>query len=155
MVFISFSVEGEVQISRKLLGLASTIQDFTPALEKSSEDLLEIISYDVFESEGAAIDEPWAQLSPGYAKWKERKYPGNGILVRTGLMQDSFSSIVDTSSLKIWNAVEYFKYHQSKGERSSNLPRRVMLRLTENMKQMVVKNFQTMISESLQTQSLA
>ena len=32
---------------------------------------------------------PWQQLSPGYAAWKSRKYPGQPILRATGLMQDS------------------------------------------------------------------
>lgn len=31
---------------------------------------------------------PWAQLSPGYAKWKNQKYPGQPILRASGLMQE-------------------------------------------------------------------
>lgn len=31
---------------------------------------------------------PWAKLSPGYAEWKQERFPGQPILRQTGLMQD-------------------------------------------------------------------
>ena len=36
---------------------------------------------DVFASQGRG---GWAQLSPAYARWKEKHYPGKGILELTG-----------------------------------------------------------------------
>ena len=36
---------------------------------------------DVFASQGRG---GWAQLSPAYARWKERNFPGKGILDLTG-----------------------------------------------------------------------
>lgn len=145
---IQFSIDGQIELSRVLRGIQSSIQDFTPALSQSSEDLIEIFSYDNFESEGGTLEAPWAPLSAAYAKRKERLYPGAGILVATGLMQSSFTGLIDSTSLIIGNTAEYFKYHQSSGPRS-RLPRRIMMRLTENMKETVVKNFQTQIYESV------
>lgn len=147
-MYLRFSVEGEVQISRALLKISSAVQDLTPAFEKSGEDLTEILSYDVFETEGAAIDEHWQPLSIAYSKTKARKFPGQPILVASGLMRDSFVPTANANSLVIRNMVEYFKYHQSRAERKSNLPRRVMMKLTENMREMVVKNVQRQLQEA-------
>lgn len=144
---INFSIQGEMQISRTFMGVKSAIRDWTPALSKSAEDLIEIFSYDVFETEGQALGDPWLPLSPAYALRKERLYPGKGILDASGTMRDSFTQVIDTTSLIIGNAATYFKYHQSNAPRKSNLPRRMMLYLTENMREMVVKNFQIQLQE--------
>jgi phage gpG-like protein len=143
---LQFVIDGQVQLSRVLLGISSTILDWTPAFAQSAEDLIEVFSYDVFESEGEAIDEVWAPLSPKYAIRKEKTYPGTGLLEATGLMRESFWSLVDPTSLTIGNAAEYFKYHQSTAPRMK-IPRRAMLKLTENMREQIVKNFQTQLLE--------
>lgn len=36
-----------------------------------------------YTSEGATTGSVWARLSPGYARWKAKAYPGRKILVRT------------------------------------------------------------------------
>ena len=145
---LRFSIQGDVQLSRNLTKVVATVQEMTPAFEKSAEDLIRIISYDVFETEGQAIDEAWAPLSKAYAYRKAKMYPGKGILEATGTMRQSFQSQVDSTSLVIWNAMEYFKYHQSNQAREK-IPRRAMLKLTENMREMVVKNFQTYFLEQI------
>lgn len=145
---ITFALEGQLQLSRVLLGISQTARDWTPAFEKSGEDLIEFFSYDVFESEGQAIAEPWQPLSAQYQKAKERRYPDKGILEATGTMRQSFMSRSDATSLTIWNAAEYFKYHQSNAPRD-RLPRRIMMKLSEDLKQMVVKNFHTYFRESI------
>lgn len=33
--------------------------------------------------------QPWARLTPNYAKWKSRAFPGQPILRRTGIMLDA------------------------------------------------------------------
>lgn len=108
--------------------------------------MIRFFSYDVFESEGEAIDESWEPLAKAYAFRKEKLFPGKGILDASGLMRESFMSQADSTSLRIWNAAEYFKYHQSSAPRT-RLPRRVMMKLTENLREMVVKNFQTQFKE--------
>lgn len=144
---LQFTIDGQLQLSRVLLGLSVAVKDWTPAFEKSGEDLTRFFSYDVFESEGEAIDENWSPLSKAYALRKEKLYPGKTILDASGLMRDSFLSQADSTSLKIWNAAEYFKYHQSSAPRTK-MPRRVMMRLTEDLREVVVKNFQTQFQEA-------
>jgi hypothetical protein len=143
------SVQGEVQLSRRLMIASDAVKDWTPAFEKSAEDLLEIIQYDVFETEGEAINERWQPLSPKYEKAKAKRYPDAGVLQATSTMRQSFMSRADSTSLTIWNAVEYFKYHQSNQQRRSSLPRRAMLKLTQAMREMVVKNFQVVFLENI------
>lgn len=147
-MIIRFSIQGEIQLSRVIATISATVKDMTPAFEKSGEDLLRIFSYDVFETEGQAVDETWSPLSKAYAKRKERQFPGKGILEATGKMRQSFMAKADDTSLTLWNAMEYFKYHQSNQPRTV-IPRRVMLKLTENMREMVVKNMQVYLAEQV------
>jgi len=58
-------------------------------------------------------------------------------------MKRSFRAKATSMQGEIWNATTYFKYHQSNKPRSSNLPRRVMMKLGEQQKQLVVKVFHT------------
>lgn len=127
---------------------SDAVKDWTPAFAKSGEDLIEVFSYDVFETEGAAIGEDWAPLSPQYAKYKEKRYPDQGVLQASGVMRQSFMQMYDSTMLRIWNAAAYFKYHQSNQPRTK-IPRRAMMKLTQAMKEMVVKNFQILFLEKV------
>lgn len=137
---IQFAIEGELQLSRRLTDIAGAVQDWGPAFEQSVTDLKETFSNAVFETEGRKIDEAWSPLSRAYALRKEKLYPGKGILERTGVMRQAFASSFNATSATIWNTAAYFKYHQSNQPRHV-LPRRVMMKLTENLKEMVVENF--------------
>ena len=145
---IQIAIEGVTQLSRRLNNIAESSRDWTPALKQSAEDLISTFSGPVFETEGAEIDEHWSPLKKAYAKRKEAKYPGAGILEATGNMRYNFKSKVDATSAKIWNAMTYFKYHQSKEPRTK-LPRRVIMKLTNNLKEVVVKNFQSYFIETV------
>lgn len=145
---LRFNIDGQTQLSKVLLGIEGVVRDWTPALSTSAADIIDFIQNDVFNSEGEAIGDPWQPLSPGYAKQKERKYPGMPILQATGHMRESFGATIDASSLTVWNSATYFKYHQSRLPRKK-IPRRVMMYLTDNLKQTIVKNFQTQFLEAV------
>ena len=143
---ISWTIEGEKQLSRTLQGLSTSVKDFRKPLTQSANRLISVFSRDVFDSEGGAIAEKWARLSPHTVAQKARLgYGSKGILERTGKMRRSFDSVVESTQAVIGNTAEYFKYHQSNQARSGRLPRRVMMKLAENQKQMVVKFFQDYI----------
>jgi phage gpG-like protein len=62
----------------------------------------------------------WAALSPGYAAWKAKRYPGAKILERTGalrasLVGDGNGSVVVTlpNAVFIGSNVPYAQYHQT------------------------------------------
>ena len=145
--YISWSIEGEQQLSRKLLLLASRVKDWTPAMEGTAEYLKGVFEGDVFETQGAAIDENWSPLSKAYAYAKAKKYPGKGILEATGAMRSGFMTLWRPDMAAVWNEVAYFKYHQSNQPRTSNLPRRVMMKLANTQREQVVRIFNTYFQE--------
>ena len=63
-------------------------------------------------------------------------------LVRKGDMQKSFKSLAKIDSATIWNSIAYAKYHQSNRPRRK-IPRRVMMKLGNDQKAMVVKIIHT------------
>ena len=138
---IQFAIEGELQLSRRLSNIAANARDWSPAFEKSVADMKELFSGPVFETEGRAVDESWSPLSRAYALQKRKKFGDAGILQASGAMRAAFATKFDATSGSIWNTASYFKYHQSRMPRTK-MPRRVMMKLTENVKQMIVKNFQ-------------
>jgi phage gpG-like protein len=85
----------------------------------------------IFQSEGQALGARWRPLSPEYAAAKDRSYPGQPILVRTGRLR---ASLVDTPSVRfrgntmeIGTNVPYSQYHQNGEGRN---PRRKHVGLT-------------------------
>lgn len=145
---IQFAIDGQLELSRRMLGISEASREWSPAFERSVEDLKGIFSGPVFETEGREVDETWSPLSRAYAARKAKKYPDKKILEATGDMRKAFASKFDSTSASIWNTAFYFKYHQSRLPRSK-MPRRVMMKLTENLKQMVVKNFQEYFRDSV------
>lgn len=141
--YISWNIEGEQQLSRNLLLVASRVKDWSPAFRETTVELRNIFSNDVFNSEGQAIQESWSPLSKAYAFKKAKKYPGKGILEATGKMRQGFTSLYRPDMAMVWNQVEYFKYHQSNKPRGSNLPRRVVMKLAESQRVVVVRIFNT------------
>ncbi len=146
---LSFAIDGDLQISRVLEALAANIQDWTPAFEQSTAGLIEIFSTEVFDSQGQIIDESWSPLSRAYALQKQKKFGDQPILVATGNMKNSFGATIDPTSLTIFNGASYFKYHQSSLPREK-IPRRVMMKLTDDMKANVVRAFQQQIMDQMQ-----
>lgn len=140
-MYISWSIEGEQQLSRKLLLIASRVKDWTPAFKESAYALKDVFSKDVFSTQGGIIQENWSPLKKAYAIQKAKKHPGKGILEATGDMRSGFMTLWRPDMAQVWNKVEYFKYHQSKKPRSSNLPRRVMMKLGDRQRVEVVKIF--------------
>lgn len=147
MVFaLTWSIEGEKQLSRNLLLLADRVKDWTPAFKDASEYLKDVFSGSVFDTEGASVDEHWSPLSKAYALKKAQKYPGKGILEATGNMRAGFMTLWRPDMAQVWNRVEYFKYHQSNAPRHV-LPRRVMMKIANAQKEEVVRIFNTHFQE--------
>jgi len=142
MLELRWSIEGREDLVRRLRGISDKLQDWRPAFEETAHDLKEIFANDVFDTEGRAIGQPWAPLSPAYAAYKAQKYPGKGILEASGKMRKSFQTLVKPDMAAIWNTAAYFKYHQSNQPRF-HLPRRAMMALAEQQKQLIVKIFHT------------
>lgn len=142
-IALSWDIEGTKELSRVLRGIGDGIKDWTPAFKEASEELAKTFANEVFRTKGAIIGEKWAPLKPSYLAAKRAAgYPADP-LIRTGEMQRNFKTLFKPDYGQVWNATQYFQYHQSDKPRQSNLPRRVMMKLGENQKQLVVKIFHT------------
>lgn len=139
---VQWSIEGEQQLSRSLRGLSSKVKDFREPFGRAAKNLKNTFERDVFSTRGGVIRERWARLSPYTVAQKARSGYPEAPLIRTGKMKRSFRSIVSTNQAIIYNDVNYFKYHQSNRPRRK-LPRRVMMKLADQQKEMIVKEFQS------------
>jgi phage gpG-like protein len=54
---------------------------------------------------------PWDRLTPKYASWKSKNFPGQPILRATGLMQD-VAYIYTRGNVFMVKSTHYGKYHQ-------------------------------------------
>lgn len=138
---LEWSIDGDKQLSRVLLGLGSKMDDLSYPFRQSADYLKGVFSRDVFDTQGGAIGERWQRLSPYTVAQKARRgYPLTP-LVGTGRMQNSFQTVVSSSQAVIYNTSEYFKYHQSKLPRTK-LPRRIVMKLADQQKETIVRYFQ-------------
>lgn len=146
---LQWSIEGDTQLSRRLIGLQGSLTDYHRPFGEAASYLKATFSRDVFDTQGAAIGERWTRLSPYTVAQKARKgYPATP-LIGTGSMRNNFQTIVSSDQAVVYNTAAYFKYHQSKAARSSNLPRRVMMKLADRQKEQIVKYFQEHIQAAL------
>lgn len=141
---LSWTIEGTTELSRKLVGIQTRLTDFSKPLKKISDSLVKSFSGEVFDTEGGSIGVKWAPLTLGTIMEKDSQGYTGGTLERTGAMRRGFRGVVTSDQAVIGNDMDYFKYHQSNKPRH-RLPRRVMMKLNENMKQMIVKAFQAYI----------
>ncbi len=145
---LSWQIEGEQQLLRNLRGIRESMGDWRPAFRKVARELKDTFANDVFQTEGGAVDESWSPLSPKYLAQKRAQGFSGGTLIKTGKMKKAFKSMFDPNSATLWNAAQYFKYHQSNKPRNK-LPRRVMIKLGNDQKVLVVRIFNTHFQKKL------
>jgi len=128
---LQWKIEGETQLARRLNGIGNRVKDFRSEFKKSTNFLKDFFGGEVFDTKGRAIGEPW----------KPRKVPKPWpLLQKTGRMKRGFRAKASKMSGEVYNAVDYFKYHQSRQPRYK-LPRRIMMKLTNQLKDRIVKFF--------------
>jgi len=142
-----FEVEGEVQIDRTLARFADNVGDAS-ALWDALANRFARIEARQFKSEGAYGSGGWQALSPAYAAWKARAYPGKPILERTGDLKDSLTrrplgiEVLTPQSMTVGSGIDYGRYHQSGGP---NLPQRRPVELPESERRTWVRLIQRFI----------
>jgi phage gpG-like protein len=137
---LKYSIEGEVQLARRLKNLSGRVKDFKPEFRKSTNFLKDFFGGQVFDTKGRAIGEPW----------KKRKVPRPWpLLQKSGRMRRGFKTRAKRLSGEVYNAVDYFKYHQSKAPRR-RLPRRIMMKLTSQLNNKIVGFFHTGVYKRVQ-----
>ena len=138
---ISWQIEGEQQLLRKLQIAQDKVKDWKPAFRQVASVLKKTFSNNVYDTRGRAVDENWPKLSPQYLAQKRKDgYPSQP-LVRTGKMKKSFKTLFKSDLAAVWNTAAYFKYHQSNKSRRK-IPRRVMMKLANQQRETIQKIFQ-------------
>ncbi len=142
---LTLEVFGERQIDRTLAGITERGQDLRPAFEDITEQFLEAERRQ-FATQGIFGSGGWRALSPPYAAWKARHYPGKTILRRDddlwrSLTQGPAVKVIEPDRLILGSDVEYGKYHQAGGG-PGGLPRRRPVELPESTRRAMVKTLQ-------------
>jgi phage gpG-like protein len=137
---LTFSIEGDKQVSRRLMIVADGVTDFTQPLHSIGGELNKTFQLN-FDAEGGLFG-GWPERVPQYKNGQRvDTWP---ILQKTGRMRQGFQQNVGKVTLVIFNPVEYFKYHQSNKPRR-RLPRRVMMKIDNERADYIVKAFQAYI----------
>lgn len=141
-----FEVAGEVQIARLFSRFADGVEDISDPLEEIADDFFEV-EQRLFDSEGGTGGHgAWAPLSPAYARWKAKAFPGRKILVAENRMKQSLTTMTGDSvreieqlELKVGTRIRSkrgFPYpvaHQAP-QAGSSLPRRRPIDIAEGDK---------------------
>jgi len=133
---VRFTVMGDEVLARGLSRFGDSIKDFRPAWDKIHLDFV-TIEAEQFDSQGTRGGAVWPPLSPSYAAWKEKWFPGQPILQLTGVMYGQFAigpgMMVEMEPLflRMAPSTPYAKYHQTG---TSKMPARKPVVLTEQDK---------------------
>lgn len=139
LVRIRFEIANEVQFSRAFeTGVAKFLHLEIP-FGTMADDFFQSMS-NVFAAEGAFEERgKWAALSPAYAKWKARHFPGRKILELNGRLKNSLimkggpDNVLEITpdTLTVGTRVPYAIYHQTG---TPKMPQRKIIELTSAQK---------------------
>lgn len=123
LVRLRFELEGFEPVMVGLTGAVTKARDFRPFWRTLVAPWFFGLVQEQFASEGAAVG-GWAQLSPRYAAWKAKRYPGKTILRRTDRLMTSLTwtgaslatsegiAIMTPDSATFGTSVFYGRFHQ-------------------------------------------
>lgn len=147
MLKATITVKGVENASGKLSALQKELQSFSKELRASGEFLVEFYGTVPFATEGQIYGERWAPLSPKYAAWKLKHFPGRGILERTGFMKSSFEFQSSDTVLKVKNTARYAQFHQE----GRGVPQRVIIKMTDRLQLKIVEIMADGISKRIRS----
>lgn len=148
---LDFDFYGDTQLSRTLARVTEDLSDLTPAWEEMADSLL-AAEQAQFSTEGGYASGGWSPLSPRYAAWKAKHYPGQPIMVATGDLRADLTSrpfgieSIEPHQMAIGSDNEVGGYHQ-RGD--GNNPQRRVVELTESTRAEWVKIAQRHVFGSL------
>lgn len=149
---LTLEVKGDKEIKQMLTGLGLDVKDLKGAMTDVGDHAKKYFGGQVFASRGGVLGQNWPRLSPAYAAQKAKRYPGRPVLVRTGVMQRSFTSKPSNMSVTISNDAPWFKYHQSSAARTK-IPRRVMIGVYNGMQSDVTNIIARALTKKIQART--
>lgn len=127
----------------RLREMAARARDVSPAMRDWGQRDVRDAFEEQFSSEGVRLTgKAWEPLSPRYAAWKNKHFPGQPILRRTGEMEDLLVGVpmnierVTRNSGEFGASSRILGYHQRgthNQDGSVKMPARPVVRLTEDM----------------------
>lgn len=141
---IRFAFYGDAQLERTIDRHLDAVDDARPVWEELADSFVRAERRQ-FASEGKYASGGWAPLSPKYARWKARHYPGKPILELTGDLKKSLTErplgieVILPRRMVIGSTIPYGEHHQHGG---GTLPRRRPIELTESVRRGWVKTMQ-------------
>ena len=147
---ITLDFWGDVQLSRTLADLGDRTDDLRPVWDELADRFVGLERRQ-FATEGLYGSGGWAPLSPRYAAWKARAYPGKTILRRTDALYESLTDrplgveVFEPGRMVIGSDVSYGAYHQLGGEVDGRPPQRRPVELPELERREWVKRIQRYI----------
>lgn len=137
MIQLSVTLEGEKQLSRRLMTIPSDISDFKFPLFRIGGEIR------------GAIDTNFSQRGALFGRWLPRKdNKPHPLLERTGSMRRNFKQKLGPDYIEIFNPSPYFKYHQSNQPRNK-IPRRVMMKIDDERKRFIQREFQKHVHDAI------
>lgn len=137
MIELGVTIEGEKQLSRRLLTIPKNIDNFKAPLFRIGGEVR------------GSIDTNFSQRGGLFGRWVPRKdNKPHPLLEETGKMRRNFKQSLGPDYIEIYNPTPYFKYHQSNKPRK-RLPRRVMMKIDRQRQQFIQKTFQKHIMDSI------
>ncbi len=92
-MFINGNVDGVEQYARMFTRWSAGISNMSSLWEVLADDFFKRIEVSQFKTRGAFGSGGWAPLTEPYRVYKAHKFPGRGILVRTGELRTSLTNI--------------------------------------------------------------
>lgn len=144
---LTFEFYGDEQVTRTLEAISDRITNSREAFDTMG-DRLEAAEIRQFDSEGGYGSGGWPALSPAYAAWKAKHYPGAPILVRTGALREDLTQrpfsidVVEDRMALFGSAVPYGRFHQGG---TDQMPRRRPIELPNSEREEWAKVMQRWI----------
>lgn len=133
---VTIKITGAREAISRLRRLEGDLKNFSLAMKQIGKEVARYFANEAMASQGGVFGNRWDRLSPTYARWKAKHYPGRPPLVLRGTMQHLFDSTSNTNSATITNLAPHFKYHQST-EARHKLPRRPLIGINSDVKSIV------------------
>jgi phage gpG-like protein len=147
MIKMEISVTGVKELAGSIGQMRNVVKDFTPELRDIGRWYIDFVTNDVFETEGGVYGSSWKSLNSKYAVDKAKKYPGRGILERTGFMRTHWKLYTAAQYALIENQADYAIYHQNG---TSRIPQRMFMKLDRQRQNQIITMFREGILKRIQ-----
>lgn len=137
MITLNVTLEGEKQLSRRLMTIPSNISSWKIPLFRIGGELR------------GTFDKNFSQRGALFGRWQPRvdNLP-HPLLEKTGAMRRNFKQSLGPDYIEIFNPTPYFKYHQSNKPRKK-IPRRVMMKIDDERKRFIQREFQKHVNDAI------